>query len=133
MDQNFLEAQGADVGETVIYQDNMSTIKLAENGRASAGKRSRHLNIKYFFITDLIRNKQISVKYCPTDQNLADYMSKPLTGRKFHHDRQLLMNLPATETNLATGVCGTYGQTERILHRRIISQRSQQQSRKCHN
>ncbi|MCU0341022.1 MAG: Ty1/Copia family ribonuclease HI, partial [Spirosomaceae bacterium] len=103
--KNFLEAQGYGVKDTVIYQDNMSTIKLAENGRASAGKRSRHLNIKYFFITDLIRNKQVSIKYCPTDEMLADYMSKPLTGRKFHRDRRLLMNLPNTDSALSTGVC----------------------------
>jgi hypothetical protein len=76
----------------------MSTIKLAHNGRASIGKRSRHLNIKYFFITDLIRNKQVNVKYCPSDEILADYMSKPLTGRKFQRDRRLLMNLPNTDT-----------------------------------
>ena len=83
----------------------MSTIRLAENGRASVGKRSRQLNIKYFFITDLIRNKQVSVQYCPTDEIQADYMSKPVTGRKFHHDRRILMNLPNTDTTLFTGVC----------------------------
>ena len=103
--KNFLDAQGYDVKDTIIYQDNMSTIRLAENGRASVGKRSRHLNIKYFFITDLIRNKQVSVQYCPTDEIQADYMSKPVTGRKFHHDRRILMNLPNTDTTLFTGVC----------------------------
>ena len=58
------------------------------------GKRSRHLNIKYFFVTDLINRKQVSVKYCSTDGMLADYMSKPLTGGKFNKFRALIMNLP---------------------------------------
>jgi hypothetical protein len=35
--KNFLEAQGYGVNDTIIYQDNMSTIKLAHNGRASIG------------------------------------------------------------------------------------------------
>jgi hypothetical protein len=69
----------------------------AENGRTSIGKRSRHLNIKYFFITDLINRKQVNVKFCPTDGMLADYMSKSLTGRKFRHYRSLIMNLPPNQ------------------------------------
>jgi hypothetical protein len=44
----FLEAQGYDVNESIIYQDNKSTILLAENGKASSGKQTRHINIQYF-------------------------------------------------------------------------------------
>jgi hypothetical protein len=58
------------------------------------GNKLRHLNIKYFIITDLIWSKQLIANYCPIDEILADYMSKPLTGRKFQRDRRLLMNLP---------------------------------------
>jgi hypothetical protein len=44
----FLEAQGYGVNESIIYQDNKSTILLAENGKASSGKQTRHINIRYF-------------------------------------------------------------------------------------
>jgi hypothetical protein len=90
----FLEAQGYEVKDNIIYQDNKSTIQLAENGRSSIGKRSRHLNTRYFFVTDLINRKQVSIKFCPTDGMLADYLIEPLTGRKFHHYPSLIMNLP---------------------------------------
>jgi hypothetical protein len=117
--KHFLEAQGYDVKDTIVYQDNMSMLKLAENGLASAGKQSRHLNIKYFFVTDLIRTKQVSVQYCPSDEEiLADYMSKPLTGRKFHRDRALLMNLPTDHSYLG--------------HRSVLDRRTDKRfSRRC--
>jgi hypothetical protein len=92
--RHFLDVQGYDVKDNIIYQDNKSTIQLAKNGRTSIGKRSRHLNIKYFLITDLINRKQVNIKYCPTDGMLADYMTKPLTGRKFQQHRSMIMNLP---------------------------------------
>ena len=67
---------------------------LEANGRKSAGKRSRHLNIRFFFVTDQKENGRISVTYCPTDKMLGDYMTKPTHGSKFKNFRQELMNLP---------------------------------------
>jgi hypothetical protein len=49
---NFLKAQGFMVNDSVVYQDNKSALQLEGNGRASASKCSRHMNIWYFFITD---------------------------------------------------------------------------------
>jgi len=46
--RHFLAAQGEYVPTTTIYQDNKSTILLAENGKASSSKRTRHLNVRYF-------------------------------------------------------------------------------------
>jgi hypothetical protein len=46
-----------------------------------------------FYITDLIANKEVVIKYCPTDDMLADYMTKPLTGSKFHKFRKQIMNI----------------------------------------
>ena len=88
----FIEAQGHKVTTNVIYHDNTSAMKLEANGKASSGKRTRHFNIKYFYITDLIERKEVQIKYCPTDAMLADYMTKPLVGTKFIHFRQQIMN-----------------------------------------
>ena len=43
----FLEAQGYDIKENILYQDNQSAMLLEKNGRASSGKRTRHVNIRY--------------------------------------------------------------------------------------
>jgi hypothetical protein len=93
--RRFIESQGYNVKDNVIYRDNQSTMKLEQNGKASSGKRTRHFNIKYFYITDLIQQGELSVQYCPTDQMIADYMTKPLTGKKFEQFRREIMNLPS--------------------------------------
>jgi hypothetical protein len=79
----FLDAQGYQVKENVIFRDNQSSMKLEVNGKSSSGKRTRHFNIKYFFITDLIERKEVTTKYCPTDHMIGDYNTKPLIGKKF--------------------------------------------------
>jgi hypothetical protein len=89
----FLKHQGFDIKDNILYQDNRSAMLLESNGRQSAGKRSRHLNIRYFFITDLKEKKELSIHYCPTDDMVADYMTKPLHGQKFQKFRQEIMNL----------------------------------------
>jgi hypothetical protein len=48
----FLEAQGYAIDESIINQDNQSSILLEKNGRGSSSKRTRHINIRYYFVTD---------------------------------------------------------------------------------
>ncbi len=48
----FLLSQGYGVIKNLLLQDNKSSILLERNGKASSGKRMRHINIQYFFITD---------------------------------------------------------------------------------
>ncbi len=91
--KHFLEKQGCPSSETVLNQDNTSAIQLEKNGRESAGKRSRHLDIRFFFIEDRIQNKEFQVKFCPTDEMIADFMTKPLQGKKFFKFRKQIMNL----------------------------------------
>ena len=79
----FIEAQGYEIKENVLFQDNKSTILLEENGMKSAGKRSRALNIRYFFITDQVEKGNITIKYCPTEEMWGDFHTKPLQGERF--------------------------------------------------
>ena len=69
----FLEAQGYGVDDSIIYQDNKSTILLAENGKASSGKRTRHINIRYFFVKDRVASGEVKIEYCPTQNMVADF------------------------------------------------------------
>ena len=55
MDQVILEAQGIEVRRNILYQDNKSAILLENNGKKmSSSKRTRAMNIHYFFVTDQI-------------------------------------------------------------------------------
>jgi hypothetical protein len=90
----FLEAQGYPVLKNTLYQDNRGAILLEENGLASAGKRSRHLNIRLFFVTDQQSKGQLNIEFCPTDLMVGDFMTKPLHGSKFTTFRSQILNLP---------------------------------------
>ena len=61
--------------------------------QALESKHTRHFHIKFFYIADLINRNEIQTKYCPTEDMIADYMTKPLVDVKFEHFRKLIMNL----------------------------------------
>ena len=90
--KRFIEAQGHQVSANIVYQDNSSAMKLEMNGKASSGKRTKHFDIKFFYFTDLIKRKEMEVRYCPTDEMVADYMTKPLVGSKFITFRKAIMD-----------------------------------------
>ncbi|OWZ06851.1 Integrase, catalytic core protein [Phytophthora megakarya] len=58
----------------LLRVDNQSAIKSMEN--AVSSQRTRHLNIKYHFVRDAITNKDVKVEYCPSQQQLADLLTK---------------------------------------------------------
>jgi hypothetical protein len=90
----FLEAQGYSIKDNILYQDNRSAILLESNGMQSTGKRSRHLNIRLFFVADQKAKGNLSIEFCPTDKMTGDYMTKPVHGQKFKDFRRQVMNLP---------------------------------------
>ena len=51
----FLEAQGFLIDGNVVCQDNRSAILLEKNGKASSSKRTRHINMQHFFVTDQVK------------------------------------------------------------------------------
>ncbi len=87
----FLNAQGYKIKETTLAQDNQSAIKLERNGRASCGQKSRHIDIRSIFLKDRINAEKIEIVYCPTEQMLADFFTKPLQGSLFRKFKQVLM------------------------------------------
>ena len=76
-----------------MYQDNQSAILIENNGRASSSRQTKHLNIRYFFITDRIKKGELKIEYCPTDDMVADFFTKSLQGKKFIQFRKIIMNL----------------------------------------
>ena len=81
------------MGPAVLYQDNMSTIAMLKNGRASSD-RTRHINIRYFFVKDRVDAGEIRVEYKPTEQMIADILTKPVQGSLFLKLRAWLLNWP---------------------------------------
>ncbi|KAG7345606.1 reverse transcriptase RNA-dependent DNA polymerase [Nitzschia inconspicua] len=91
--RHFLEAQGYTVQKNIVYQDNESAILLEKNGRQSSTKRTRHLNVRFFFVTDNVNQGRLSIEYCPTGDMIADYFTKPLQGPPFRKMLKQILNI----------------------------------------
>jgi hypothetical protein len=89
----FLKAQGYDTQPSTLFQDNQSTILLANNGTTSSSKRTRHIDIRYYFITDRFKKNEINIEYCPTKEMIGDFFTKPLQGALFYKLRARVLNL----------------------------------------
>ena len=79
----FLTDQDLTVGPIRILQDNKSAILLEENGRASSSKRTRHIQIRYYFVTDQVRKKAVTIEHCPTKLMTADFLQNHFRVQHF--------------------------------------------------
>jgi hypothetical protein len=90
----FMQAQGLDMTNARIYQDNKSTILLENHGKMSSSKRTKHIKAKFFFITDKVAQGDVVIEWLPTDQMWVDVNTKPKIGAGFRRDRAMIMNCP---------------------------------------
>ena len=89
----FMRAQGWFSDQTIVYQDNKSAILLENNGKLSSSKRTKHINVRYYFVKDCIDRKEIRIDFCGTEAMWADFYTKPLQGSKFREFRKIILNL----------------------------------------
>jgi hypothetical protein len=90
--RSFLAGQGLNIGPVKAFQDNKSTIILAERGK-NHSPRTKHIAVRYFFIKDRIDQGDIVLEYIPTDKMIADMLTKPLQGEKFRTFRAALLGM----------------------------------------
>eukprot|EP00957_Ditylum_brightwellii_P080381 6113802-Ditylum_brightwellii.AAC.1 len=89
----FLECQGYHVGRAQIHQDNMSAMLLEKNGKRSSRKKTKHINVRYFFIKDKIESREVEAKHCGAQDMISDYFTKLLQGHLFHKICKAILNL----------------------------------------
>jgi hypothetical protein len=79
---------GESMGKIQLFEDNQSAIKQLYSEKLE--KRSKHVDTKYEFIKDVIQNGLIEVSYCPTEEMIADILTKPLQRQKLETFRDKL-------------------------------------------
>ena len=75
----------------IAIVDNEGAINLASNPLSSA--RTRHIDVRFHFVRELVSSGTIVVEYVPTSEQRADILTKSLTGFIFREHRNFLMNL----------------------------------------
>ena len=72
----------------LIYEDNQSAICLSKSNRTHS--KSKHIDIKYNFIRDVLNEGKILIEYCPSADMLADIFTKGLSSERFCRLRMML-------------------------------------------
>ena len=73
-----------------VFEDNEGAISLASNRLASA--RSKHIDVRYHFLRELVEQKQIAIVKVKSERQRADILTKSLGKKLFFAHRNYLLN-----------------------------------------
>ena len=74
---------------TILYEDNISAIHIVLNGNDKG--RTKHMDVRYHYIRELVKEGAITVEYMPTLSMTADILTKPLNQKQFSKLRTSLL------------------------------------------
>ena len=83
-----------DVSPIPLSVDNQGAVDLAYNPEHH--QRTKHIERRHFFVREAVERGEIRVPFdVRTNDNLADFFTKPLSSKRFFPLRDLIMNVPA--------------------------------------
>ena len=82
---------GPDESAIELHCDNKSARDLAYNPEHHS--RTKHIDRRWFFVREMVENGELIVPYVATDDNLADFFTKPLNAKRFFVLRNKIMNV----------------------------------------
>lgn len=77
--------------QVIIFEDNQGAIALSNN--PVNRQRSKHIDIRYHFIREVLNKGDVELKYCPTNEMVADIMTKPATKFKLNKFKAFLFGV----------------------------------------
>ena len=81
----------------LVFEDNQGSIALAKNPEFH--KRTKHIDIRYHFVREKVESGEVAIEYCPTQDMLADIMTKPIAAPQFAALRSKLGILVGRESS----------------------------------
>jgi hypothetical protein len=69
-------------GPTMMLEDNSGCMALATNPMTTGN--TKHIDIRYHFIRDLVKSGEVLIEYCPTRDMVADALTKFLLPAALH-------------------------------------------------
>ena len=85
---NLLKSIGVRDLHTELYLDNQSAIKLAKN--PVFHQRTKHIDVRFHKIREWIEERRFELKYVPTKEMAADFLTKVVTPKVFEYNRSLV-------------------------------------------
>lgn len=73
---------------TVLYCDNAAAEQLIKN--PVFHRRTKHIDVKFHYTRDIMKQGHLTVKHIPSNEQLADILTKPLSRDKFEANRQMI-------------------------------------------
>lgn len=78
---------------TTLFCDNQGAIVLSKDSTFHA--RTKHIDVQFHFVRQTVSTSQSKIKYCPTDDMIADALTKPLKRVKLARFRALMGLAPS--------------------------------------
>ncbi len=72
-----------------VHEDNQSTIRMAKSEKFTPV--TKHIALKYHHFCSQVKNGHIEISYCPTEDQKADLLTKPLADAAFFRLRHMLI------------------------------------------
>ena len=90
--RQFLQELGHNQLTIVIGVDNKCSMHLLEQGTGSF-KRAKHIKVRFFWLKGFIDDGEIELQYIPSEELVADMLTKATTGAKFKYLRGKLIGV----------------------------------------
>ncbi len=72
-----------------VHENNQFTIRMAKSDKFTP--RTKHIALKYHHFCSHVKNGHIEIRYCPTEDQKADLLTKPLADSAFVGLRHMLI------------------------------------------
>jgi hypothetical protein len=72
-----------------VLKDNQSKIRMATSDKFTP--QTKHIALKYHHFFSHVKNDHIEMNYCPTEDQNADLLTKPLAESAFFRLRLMLI------------------------------------------
>ena len=79
------------VGYTTVKEDNKGVIYLANNPVTTPN--SKHIDVRYHFFRERVANGEFQIVHVLSEEQHADFLTKPLDMEAFRFHRNFVMNL----------------------------------------
>jgi hypothetical protein len=81
------------LGATRIWEDNQATIALVNSALGQWNPRTRHIDVRYHFIKERVRSREVELAYVPSGDQVADVLTKNLGTEKFRELAALILGI----------------------------------------